>query len=1677
MEAGVLRQGWILKRSTYKREWRKRYLILRGGEEPRIAYFREWKGAGDLPTVEALLHGAAIGDVVFADGLYRWTLQLAPHAVTGVAVGPCWQLGAHTEEERAAWLSAVAAAAGGGLEGDAARQLTRRSFEGPAAAGGELSPGPGSQDGLTPPARGTQRWGLFRSLFGGGGDGHSDGGRLSGAELQAGHWGWRAASTEPHASAGGAQRRSRAEPLGPEAQALELVLAGLGPRASGGASGRGAGGGGPPGDAGALGLGLLGAQVCGGWRGRRAVAGMLCGGGDEGGSALPDHLSEAFGRAQQFVAKNAHRLPDARLKTLQRWLNALDTSQAGGGGEAGGPPRADVLAAQALYVLEVTRLQPDWADWGVADSTFASPEAVIVELRRGPGPDALLGLKESLDYASSAWIALFCRMGGAAVLAQALDQHVARARRAYVAAGPPGPDTHEALSAALQCCHALMSRGGVEPLLAAPGFLRTLAASLGADTGGWCDGGDEARLALEQMTKALVWSGDAYERTLEALLGLPSRPPVSKWRLRYQAGSATPTPRPPDAWSAGGADPSATGPPALEGGAAGAWTPEKPAQPGRASLGSSGGGARTPPGSGAATPSGGGGGGEESGWEGPGPFPRYVAGLVALLEADSPSQLDADLASGARFGGRFVTYVSCLILHALQLGQDPAYSSPRRRQLSLALVEALVDEGLLQVIADLTSCDAGFIAAQLLQLKDEVVAALTAAAAGDRAAAGDARGAGASGDGEEGAGAPRRAASAALRSLDDVWHEAQGEEEAEEEREEEEEEEEQEGKEEEGAAEAQGDGALAEGADKAGQPAAEAAAAAAGVEGSAAATAVLAAAIAEAAAELMGGPPRPPPTPGAAAQPPAAAKPSAAAAGAVPLVRPAPVAPPTTPPLGAPTVRPPPLPPGARPPPPPPPLPGAPGVRPPPPPPPPLPGGPRPPPPPPPPPGGPGLPRPPPPLMGGMLAQFRPPPVDPGPAPKRKMKSLFWDKLPDARLGSSKWARLSPAVWIDYGALEEGFAQVVRAPRQRDAAPKHVTVLDLKRCTAIGIRMARLRVPWQDAAAAVVSLDPAVLGSADDVATLLQCLPTDDERAALQAYAAEGKPMSALSEAERFAATLAAVPGAAARLRCLSLRFTTEERRAEASAVYAHDHSPPTSLVHTQQDHVAAARELQESPTLDAALCVALAAGNFLNHGSRLGAAAGFRLRSLNKLADSRSADGKATLLAAVVKEVAARQAGARPGGGGGGGGQPVGGGGGGGGGEPGGSGRAAPGPLLVDEVPHVVSPRLRVGLAEAGDMAAQVEAAARHIEAELDRPAAPLALRLAVETGDGGAPRVRVALAADQFRPVMEQVLQEVGAAAAELAQLRERAGCAWDEVLRAFGETRQSCPNDADFWGDVQLFVERFTATQRQMLQEERDAAEKDGRRRRAAAQRAALDAAAAGAAAMARRGRSGVIGGVGAPPPGAGSSGARGVRSGGGGVSSGGGGGSGGGPGDEAHSRAPVAAARTVATTPFAYTGQMSNGGPRGGGSSSGGGSRPAGAGAAAAAAGADPLDPRGWRLPPPLNPSPSQPPRSSPRAALPSPAAARSSPGTPLPGSLGGARSGSLGGARSGSLDSARVASHPLPVFLDDGDGSGSSDEPSSPTAPAAAAAPPPAAGNAPQLAARRPRRLLAPQEGG
>lgn len=159
---------------------------------------------------------------------------------------------------------------------------------------------------------------------------------------------------------------------------------------------------------------------------------------------------------------------------------------------------------------------------------------------------------------------------------------------------------------------------------------------------------------------------------------------------------------------------------------------------------------------------------------------------------------------------------------------------------------------------------------------------------------------------------------------------------------------------------------------------------------------------------------------------------------------------------GAPSPPPPPPPPGKKAPPPPPPPPGkrgSPGV----------------PPPPPPPPGGklrPGAPAPPaaplpPPLASKPLVRS----VDPGPAPSCKLRTFFWDKLPDARVPGTFWDHPPDYSLLDQAAVEALFQASIRRPggSGRGGTPdgaaaaaaaargkQAVAVLDARRATNIG---------------------------------------------------------------------------------------------------------------------------------------------------------------------------------------------------------------------------------------------------------------------------------------------------------------------------------------------------------------------------------------------------------------------------------------------------------------------------------------------------------------------------------------------------------------------------------------------------------------------------------------------------
>jgi hypothetical protein len=73
-------------------------------------------------------------------------------------------------------------------------------------------------------------------------------------------------------------------------------------------------------------------------------------------------------------------------------------------------------------------------------------------------------------------------------------------------------------------------------------------------------------------------------------------------------------------------------------------------------------------------------------------------------------------------------------------------------------------------------------------------------------------------------------------------------------------------------------------------------------------------------------------------------------------------------------------------------------------------------------------------------------------------------------------------------------------------------------------------VHWSKAADAVMRLDPQLLASADDAATVLACVPTMEERSMFEAYLRSGGRAEALSDAERFCLDLIKVHQKSCRL-------------------------------------------------------------------------------------------------------------------------------------------------------------------------------------------------------------------------------------------------------------------------------------------------------------------------------------------------------------------------------------------------------------------------------------------------------------------------------------------------------------------------------------------------------------------
>ncbi|XP_072842928.2 disheveled-associated activator of morphogenesis 1 isoform X2 [Pogona vitticeps] len=297
------------------------------------------------------------------------------------------------------------------------------------------------------------------------------------------------------------------------------------------------------------------------------------------------------------------------------------------------------------------------------------------------------------------------------------------------------------------------------------------------------------------------------------------------------------------------------------------------------------------------------------------------------------------------------------------------------------------------------------------------------------------------------------------------------------------------------------------------------------------------------------------------------------------------------------------------------------------PPPPPPPGGilPPPPPPPPPPPGGPPPPPGPPPL-GGLT----PAPGAPlGSALKKKnipqptnaLKSFNWSKLPENKLEGTVWTSIDDAKVfkvLDLEDLERTFSAYQRQQKEDSLDDtlsarhkvKELSVIDGRRAQNCNILLSRLKLSNDEIKRAILTMDEQEDLPKDMLEQLLKFVP---EKADIDLLEEHKHELDRMAKADRFLFEMSRINHYQQRLQSLYFKKKFAERVAEVK--------PKVEAIRT------ASTEVFQSKSLKQLLEVVLAFGNYMNKGQR-GNAYGFKISSLNKIADTKSSiDKNITLL------------------------------------------------------------------------------------------------------------------------------------------------------------------------------------------------------------------------------------------------------------------------------------------------------------------------------------------------------------------------------------------------------------------------------------------------------------------
>ncbi|KAM4732566.1 uncharacterized protein fhdc2 isoform 1-T2 [Anableps anableps] len=253
-----------------------------------------------------------------------------------------------------------------------------------------------------------------------------------------------------------------------------------------------------------------------------------------------------------------------------------------------------------------------------------------------------------------------------------------------------------------------------------------------------------------------------------------------------------------------------------------------------------------------------------------------------------------------------------------------------------------------------------------------------------------------------------------------------------------------------------------------------------------------------------------------------------------------------------------------------------------------------------------------------------------------RLRKLNWERIPKEKVEGRKsvWSGAAPGedeFPIDLHSLDELFGQKDSKPRDRTMTLRRrsallrcrspqdslgeIFLLDSKRSMNIGIFLRQFKMPAKE----IVEDIRHGVGDrygAEKLAELSKLLPDSEEECRLRRFSGEQR---CLGEPDLFMLLLVEVPSFRLRLDAMILQQEFDPAL--------------TSLCVAARCLREAARELLSCPKLHSILRLVLKAGNYMNAGGYSGNAAGFRISSLLKLADTKANKPGMNLLHFVAME------------------------------------------------------------------------------------------------------------------------------------------------------------------------------------------------------------------------------------------------------------------------------------------------------------------------------------------------------------------------------------------------------------------------------------------------------------